>query len=55
MATKTKAKKAKSKPLVEKSVKKVARLKAKRPATKAVVKNGLPRPSAKPWGHALSL
>jgi formyl-CoA transferase len=52
MATKTKAKKTKSKPLVEKSVKKVARLKAKRPATKAVVKNGLPRPSAKPWGHA---
>jgi formyl-CoA transferase len=52
MAVKTKAKKAKSKPAAKKSTRKIARLNAKRPAAKAVVKNGLPRPSAKPWGQA---
>ncbi|MGD0420898.1 MAG: formyl-CoA transferase [Xanthobacteraceae bacterium] len=52
MAVKMKAKKAKSKPAAKKSTRKIARLNAKRPAAKAVVKNGLPRPSAKPWGQA---
>jgi len=32
--------------------KKVVKLKAKKPAAKAQVKNGLPRPSPKPWGQA---
>ena len=56
MATKKKAK-AKSKAAVKKAVvkkaaKKVVKLKAKKPAAHAAVGNGLPRPSAKPWGQA---
>ncbi len=59
MATKKKAKtakskvtsKAKSKPAARKSAKKVVKLAAKKPAAKAAG-NGLPRPSAKPWGQA---
>src|ERR1051325_8798146 len=51
MATRRKAKaktkvKAKSKP----ASKKVVKLKAKKPATKAA--NGLPKPSSRPWGQA---
>ncbi len=56
MATKKKAKmaksKAKSKAAVKKSAKKVVRLAAKKPAAKATAGNGLPRPSTKPWGQA---
>ena len=58
MATKKKAK-VKSKPkvaakksAVKKSVKKVVQFRAKKPVAKAVNGNSLPRPSAKPWGHA---
>jgi formyl-CoA transferase len=48
----TQKKKAKAKPkAAKKSAKKIVRLKARKPA-KAVVKNGLPRPSSKPWGQA---
>src|ERR1700691_4764425 len=59
MATRKKVAKAKSKPAVKKSAakksaKKVVKLKAKKPAAKAKSHNGngLPRPSAKPWGQA---
>jgi len=56
MATKKKAK-AKSKAAVKKAAvkkaaKKVVKLKAKKPVAHAAVSNGLPRPSAKPWGAA---
>src|SRR3984885_11735444 len=50
MATRKKATKARSKAAVKKSAKKVVKLVAKKPAAKAG--NGLPRPSAKPWGQA---
>jgi len=44
-------KKAKSRAVVKKATtKKVVKLKAKKPAAKA--QNGVPRPSAKPWGQA---
>ncbi len=56
MATKEKAKtaksKTKSKAAAKKSAKKVVKLAAKKPAAKAAAGNGLPRPSAKPWGQA---
>jgi formyl-CoA transferase len=53
MAMRKKAAKAKSKAAAKKSTKKVVKLKtAKKPAAKAVNGNGLPRPSAKPWGRA---
>ena len=53
MATRKKAKKAKSKAAAKKSAKKVVKLKtAKKPAAKAANGNGLPRPSTKPWGRA---
>jgi formyl-CoA transferase len=50
MATRKKAKKAKSKLAVKKSAKKVVTLRAKKPVAKAG--NGHPRPSTKPWGQA---
>ncbi|MGA8615042.1 MAG: formyl-CoA transferase [Xanthobacteraceae bacterium] len=57
MATRKKAKKAKSKAAAKKSAKKVVKLKtAKKPAAKAANGKGLPRPSTKPstkpWGRA---
>jgi formyl-CoA transferase len=51
VATKKKAK-TKSKAAAKKSAGKVIKLKAKKPAAKAHAGNGLPRPSARPWGHA---
>jgi formyl-CoA transferase len=51
VATKKKAK-AKSRTAKKKSAGKVIKLKAKKPAAKAHAGNGLPRPSAKAWGHA---
>ncbi len=55
MATKKKAKtaksKAKSKAAAKKSARKVLKLHAKKPAAKPTG-NGLPRPSTKPWGQA---
>src|SRR6202044_304251 len=51
MAAKKKAK-AKSKAATKKSSKKVVSFTAKKPAAKAHAGNGLPRPSAKPWGQA---
>jgi formyl-CoA transferase len=55
MATKKKAKTAKSKvkakAAAKKSAKKVLKFKAKKPAAKAAG-NGLPRPSTRPWGQA---
>ena len=50
MATRMRAKKAKSKAAEKKSAKKIVKLKAKKSATKA--SNGLPRASTKPWGQA---
>jgi formyl-CoA transferase len=47
LATQKKAKRAKSKPAAKKAAKKVVRLTAKKPPTS----NGLPRPSAKPYGQ----
>src|SRR5262249_29589608 len=53
MATRKKVKKAKSKARTKaKPAKKAVRLAAKKPAAKSATANGLPRPSAKPWGHA---
>src|SRR5580704_16190086 len=56
MATKKKAeaksKAAVKKPAVKKAAKKVVQLKAKKPVAHAAADNGLPRPSAKPWGAA---
>src|SRR5271163_921196 len=52
MATRKKAAKTKSKAAAKKSAKKVVKLEAKRPTTKAAAKNGLPKPSTKPWGQA---
>ena len=46
-----KSKAAKSRAAAKKSAKKVVKLKVKKPAAKANG-NGLPRPSAKPWGQA---
>jgi formyl-CoA transferase len=51
MATKKKTK-AKPRAAAKKSAKKVVKLAAKRPAAKATNGNGLPRPSAKPYGQA---
>jgi formyl-CoA transferase len=44
--------KAKVKPKTKAASKKVVKLKATKPTTKKVVANGLPKPSAKPWGEA---
>jgi formyl-CoA transferase len=53
MATRKKAANAKTKAAAKKSTKKVVKLKAaKKPAAKSANGNGLPRPSAKPWGQA---
>jgi formyl-CoA transferase len=52
MATAKKAAKAKSKKPAKKSTKKVVKLAARKPSAKASNGNGLPRPSAKPWGQA---
>jgi formyl-CoA transferase len=53
MATRKKVKKAKSKARTKaKPAKKAVRLAAKKPAAKSATANGLPRPSAKPWGQA---
>jgi formyl-CoA transferase len=52
MATKKKSAKAKSKATARKSTKKVVKLATKKPATKTANGNGLPRPSAKPYGQA---
>jgi formyl-CoA transferase len=51
MTTK-KAKKSKTKAKSKAAAKKVVKLKSKKPAAKKAVSNGLPRPSAKPWGQA---
>jgi len=53
MATKKKAMagKARSKAAAKKSAK-VVKLKAKKPVAKAHARNGVPRPSTKPWGQA---
>src|SRR5215831_6826768 len=51
-----KSKKMKAKPKAKTksraAAKKVVKLKAKKPAAKKAVANGLPRPSTKPWGEA---
>jgi formyl-CoA transferase len=53
MATKKKSKRAKAKPAAKKAAPKVVKLKAKKPAAKAERSgNGMPRPSAKPYGEA---
>jgi formyl-CoA transferase len=53
MAARIKAKSARSKSAAKKTAaKKVVKFEARKPATKAAAKNGLPRPSTKPWGHA---
>jgi formyl-CoA transferase len=44
--------KSKGKPKSKAAAKKVVKLKAKKPATKKAVANGLPKPSTKPWGQA---
>jgi formyl-CoA transferase len=44
--------KAKSKIASKAAAKKVVKLKSKKPPAKKAVSNGLPRPSAKPWGQA---
>jgi formyl-CoA transferase len=44
--------KAKVKPKTKAASKKVVKLKATKPTTKKVVANGLPKPSAEPWGEA---
>jgi len=48
MASKSKAKRAKSKAAANKRVRKVAKFKS----SKVAASNGLPRPSSKPWGQA---
>src|SRR3984885_8877833 len=50
--TKAKSKAAVKKAVVKKAAKKVVKLKAKKPVAHAATSNGLPRPSAKPWGQA---
>jgi formyl-CoA transferase len=52
MATRKKAAKAKSKKPAKKSAGKIVKLASKKPAAKVGNGNGLPRPSAKPWGQA---
>src|SRR5262245_34328862 len=53
MATKkTKAAKAKTKAKSKAAAKKVVKLKAKKPVANSAAGNGLPKPSAKPWGQA---
>src|SRR5215471_8083510 len=44
--------KTKAKPKSRAAAKKVVKLKAKTPAVKRAVANGLPKPSTKPWGEA---
>jgi formyl-CoA transferase len=51
MKAKPKAK-TKAKPKSRAAAKKVVKLKAKKPAVKKVVANGLPKPSTKAWGEA---
>src|SRR6476659_68527 len=51
MAKKVKAK-AKTKPKARAASKKVVKLKAKKPAAKKTIANGLPKPSSKPFGQA---
>jgi formyl-CoA transferase len=50
--TKAKSKAAVKKAAVKKTAKKVVKLAAKKPVAHAAAGNGLPRPSAKPWGAA---
>jgi formyl-CoA transferase len=52
MASKSKAKRAKSKTAAKKSAKTVVKLRAKKPANRSTAKNGQPRPSSKAWGQA---
>jgi len=52
MATKKKSTRAKSKAAAKKPARKVVKLAAKKPAAKTANGNGLPRPSAKPYGQA---
>src|ERR1700676_4375124 len=52
MAKQKKAAKAKAKAAAKKTAKKVVKFTAKKPAAKAQASNGLPRPSARPWGQA---
>ena len=52
MAKRKKAAKARSKAAATKTLKKVVKFTAKKPAAKAHAGNGLPRASAKPWGQA---
>jgi len=52
MATRKKAPKAKSKKAAKKPARKVVKLKARKPMAKTAAGNGLPQPSAKPWGQA---
>jgi formyl-CoA transferase len=49
---KSKKMKAKTKPKSRAAAKKVVKLKAKKPAVKKAVANGLPKPSTKAWGEA---
>ena len=51
MAKKVKAK-AKTKPKARATSKMVVKLKAKKPAAKKAIANGLPKPSSKPFGQA---
>src|SRR6202051_4466206 len=51
MTTK-KAKKSKVKAKSKAAARKVVKLKSKKPAAKKAASNGLPKPSAKPWGQA---
>jgi formyl-CoA transferase len=44
--------KTKVKPRAKAAAKKVVKLKAKKPAAKKAAANGLPKPSARPWGQA---
>ncbi len=52
MATRKKVAKAKSRKAAKKPARKVVKLVAKKTAAKAGNGNGVPRPSAKPWGQA---
>ncbi|MEA2996275.1 MAG: formyl-CoA transferase, partial [Alphaproteobacteria bacterium] len=47
-----KARKSKAKAKSKAAVRKVVKLKSKKPAARKPVSNGLPRPSSKPWGAA---
>jgi formyl-CoA transferase len=52
MAARKKIAKAKNKAAAKRTAKKVVKLAPRKPATKKHAGNGLPRPSAKPWGQA---